>query len=200
MKPRFFATPDAFRAWLAKHHATAAVLEVGLYNADSGKRTMTWQDAVDVALCFGWIDGVRHSVDRDSYTVRFTPRKPGSRWSAVNVRRAKELQARGLMHEAGARAFARRDEREADRAREQRQTAALDADAERALRANAQAWAFYAAQPPYYRRVTAFWIASAKKPETREKRLRTLIDDSAQGLLVKPFRVRSTTATRSTSR
>lgn len=179
-KPRFFPTPSAWRAWLEENHAEAQELWVGLYKRDSGKPSITWPEAVDGALCFGWIDGVRKSVDTISYKIRFTPRKPRSIWSAINVKRATELSALGLMHPAGLAAFQKRDEkRSAIYSYEQRKTAKLPATYERLFRANSAAWRFFQAQAPWYRRTSSFWVISAKKEETRRKRLASLIEDSA---------------------
>lgn len=153
MNPKFFAMPAEFRAWLEEHHETSQELLVGFYKKGSGRPSITWPESVDVALCFGWIDGVRKSVDDASYTIRFTPRKPRSIWSAVNIKRAKELAALGLMHPAGLKAFEQQaDERSAIYAYEQRKAAALDEAAKQQFRANQQAWDFFQAQPPSYRK------------------------------------------------
>jgi uncharacterized protein YdeI (YjbR/CyaY-like superfamily) len=185
--PRYFATPAAFRAWLEKHHATSDELLVGFYKKGSGKPSIIWQESVDAALCYGWIDGIRHPIDEDSYQIRFTPRKPGSSWSAVNIKRAKELVALGLMRPAGLRAFELRDEAAAQRAHDARRTAALDADMEREFQQNQRAWAFFVRQPPSYRRLAAFWVVNAKRAETRARRLATLIDDSAHERPIKAW-------------
>lgn len=188
MKPRFFATPAAFRAWLEKHHDTTKELWVGFYKKASGKQSITWPEAVDVALSFGWIDSVRRSIDDISYTNRFTPRRPGSTWSAVNVGRVEELTRMGLMHPAGLKAFEqRKEEKTGIYSYEQRHEAKLDATFERELRANRKAWAFFKAQPPWYRQACIVWIMSAKKEETRRRRLATLIDSSAHGKTVPPL-------------
>jgi uncharacterized protein YdeI (YjbR/CyaY-like superfamily) len=150
---------------------------------------MTWSEAVDEALCFGWIDGVRRRLDDESYTIRFTPRRPRSIWSAVNIERVHALRSEGRMRPAGLRAFeARADERSAIYAYEQRRGAKLEPAQERRFRANAQAWAFFNAQPPWYRRNATWWVISAKKEETRAKRLETLIEDSANGRTIRPLR------------
>lgn len=179
-QPKFFASPAGWRAWLEKNHANTQELWVGLYKRDSGRPSITWPEAVDGALCFGWIDGVRKSVDEGSYKIRFTPRKPGSIWSAVNIKRAKELSRLGLMHAAGLAAFEKRDaDRSAIYAYEQRRTATLPSEFEKQFRANAKAWAFFESQPPWYRRTATYWVISAKKEETRAKRLAILIECSA---------------------
>jgi uncharacterized protein YdeI (YjbR/CyaY-like superfamily) len=142
-QPRFFATPAEFRAWLERHHADTSELTVGFHKKASGKQSITWPEAVDEALCFGWIDGVRRSIDADSYSIRFTPRKARSTWSAVNIARAHELQRLGRMHPAGLKAFAARgDDRSAIYSYEQRHHARLEPAQERQLRANARAWEF----------------------------------------------------------
>jgi len=181
-KPTFFAEPDQFRAWLAKHHATAPELLVGFYKRDSGKPSITWPESVDQALCFGWIDGVRKRVDDVSNTIRFTPRRAGSNWSSINIKRVGELDGLGHMQEAGLAAFAKRTD---DKSRiyfyEQRHTASLAPEHQKKLEGNRKAWAFFQAQPPGYQRLMAFWVVSAKKEETRVKRLQRLIDESTKG-------------------
>jgi uncharacterized protein YdeI (YjbR/CyaY-like superfamily) len=180
--PVFFATPEAFRAWLAEHHADASELLVGFHRTRSGRPSMTWPESVDQALCFGWIDGVRRRLDDTSYSIRFTPRKARSTWSAVNIARAKELVAEGRMRPAGLAAFeARSDDRSAIYAYEQRHETKLAPDQEREFRANERAWAFFETQPPWYRKNAIWWVVSAKREETRARRLRTLIEDSANG-------------------
>jgi uncharacterized protein YdeI (YjbR/CyaY-like superfamily) len=184
--PIFFATPDRFRKWLEKNHGRAQELLVGLYKKGSGRPSITWPESVDEALCFGWIDGVRRSIDEDSYSIRFTPRRPGSIWSAVNVKRAHELVARGAMRPAGLAAFeARSDKKSGIYAYEQRELAKLTAAAQRQFRTNARAWEFFQKQPPWYRRTATYWVATAKKEETRQRRLATLIADSEQGRAIR---------------
>lgn len=186
--PIFFETPAAFRAWLQTHHARGSDVWVGFYKRASRRSSITWPESVDEALCFGWIDGIRRSLDEHRYAIRFTPRRPQSTWSAVNIRRAKELIRLGRMQPAGLRAFeARADEKTALSSYEQRKTARLEAADERRFKANAKAWAFFNTQPPWYRRVAVYWVISAKRPETRERRLATLIADSARGRTVPPL-------------
>ena len=192
-RPRFFATAAAFRAWLKKNHETAKELLVGFHKSGSGKTRITWRESVDEALCFGWIDGVRRSLGEHAYTIRFTPRKPTSNWSAVNVARVAELRGLGLMRPAGLRAFAaRKAEKTAVYAFERKEAPVLSSAQERRLRANRKAAAFFDSQPPWYRRTAIHWVISAKREETRERRLATLIDDSAAGrtipLLTRPSR------------
>lgn len=190
MEPTFFATPAEFRAWLEAHHDRAAELWVGFRRKGSGRPSITWPEAVDEALCVGWIDGVRKRVDAESYAIRFTPRKPRSTWSAVNVGRVEALAREGRMRPAGLRAFeARAAERTAIYAYEQTGDAAtLDGEAEARFRARPEAWAFFQAQPPSYRRTATWWVVSARREETRRKRLETLIGDSAAGRRIAPLR------------
>jgi uncharacterized protein YdeI (YjbR/CyaY-like superfamily) len=193
VKPRFFATPAAFRAWLDEHHATSDELLVGFYKTSSGTPSITWPESVDEALCFGWIDGVRRTIDAERYSIRFSRRTARSNWSLVNIRRARELIKLGRMRPAGLRAFERRDESAARYSYEQRHAAELEPADERAFRADQRAWAFFQSQPPSYRKAAIWWVMSAKQDATREKRLATLIDDSAHGIAIKPLR-RSPTA------
>jgi uncharacterized protein YdeI (YjbR/CyaY-like superfamily) len=182
MKPTFFPKPSDFRAWLKKNHSRVPELLVGFYKKDSGRPSITWPESVDEALCFGWIDGIRRSLDEESYTIRFTPRRPGSNWSAVNIRRARELIAAGRMQPAGMSAFeARPDDRSALYSYEQRHAGVLDPALERRFRAVKKAWDFFQAQPPGYRRTAVWWVISARKAETRESRLTTLIEDCRNG-------------------
>ncbi len=179
-KPQFFPTLADWRAWLEKHHADAEEFCVGFYKRDSGRPSITWPESVDGALCFGWIDGVRKTIDATSYKIRFTPRKRRSVWSAINIRRARELSKQGLMHAAGLSAFEKRDDdRSAIYAYEQRTNAKLAPAFEKQFRANREAWTFFQSQPPWYQRTSTYWVVSAKREETRRKRLTTLIDCSA---------------------
>ncbi len=188
MEPTFFATPAEFRAWLERHHEDARELLVGFYKRSSGRPSITWPQSVDQALCFGWIDGVRRSLGADGYTIRFTPRTARSTWSAVNVARMRELIDAGLVHPAGLRAFERRsDDRTAIYSYEQRHTAQLPDEYASRLEGNPAAAAFFEAQPPWYRRAAAHWVTSAKRAETRERRLAQLIDDCAHGRTIRPL-------------
>jgi uncharacterized protein YdeI (YjbR/CyaY-like superfamily) len=188
MRPRFFATPLEFRAWLDEHHGTAKELQVGFHKKGSGKPSITWPEAVDEALSFGWIDGIRRRIDDVSYTIRFTPRTANSTWSAVNIKRAKDLIEQGRMRPAGRKAFeARTDDRSAIYSYEQRSQAKLGREFERQFRSNTKAWEFFQAQPPGYRTTATYWVVSAKREETRRRRLATLIDDSAHGRTVGPL-------------
>jgi uncharacterized protein YdeI (YjbR/CyaY-like superfamily) len=188
MKPIFFTTVSELRDWLEANHATASELMVGFYKRGSGKPSITWSELVDEELCFGWIDGVRMGIDGVSYANRITPRKPRSTWSAINIARAQELIRLGRMRPAGLKAFERRtDERSAIYSYEQRKKARLDPAAERSFRGNRKAWTFFQAQPPSYQRAAIWWVISAKREETRQKRLTTLIGDSRNSRTVGPL-------------
>jgi uncharacterized protein YdeI (YjbR/CyaY-like superfamily) len=179
MKPVYFPSPPDWHAWLEQHHEKHHELWVGLHKKDSGKPSITWPEAVDGALCFGWIDGVRKSISETSYVIRFTPRRPRSIWSAINIKRVGELTTLGLMRPAGLQAFERRQgDRSAIYAYEQRKGAKLRGVYEKKFRANKKAWKFFQAQPPWYQRTASWWVISAKKEETRLKRLAQLIEDS----------------------
>jgi uncharacterized protein YdeI (YjbR/CyaY-like superfamily) len=185
VKPTFFATRAEFRAWLERHHEDADELWVGFYKKASGKPSITWPEAVDQALCFGWIDGVRRSLGDESYANRFTPRRKGSNWSAKNIRRAEQLIELGLMRPAGLAAFEARSA--AAYSYEERSSAELGPEFERELRGNPKAWEFFQSQPPWYRRTAAYWVVSARKEETRRRRLATLIADSEHGRTIAPL-------------
>src|SRR5262245_29619124 len=185
MKPLFFATPGELRIWLKSNHERKHELLVGFYKRRSLKPSITWPESVKEALCFGWIDGVRQNIDEQSYKIRFSPRRSTSIWSAVNVRYAEELLKQGLMQPAGEKAFeARRDNRSGIYSYEQRSPTLPEPYAQ-TLRANKLAWDFFQAQPPSYRKAVSWWIASAKRDETRQKRLAQLIEDSANGRIIK---------------
>jgi len=182
VEPTFFATPAEFRAWLEEHHATETELLVGFYKKGSGRPSITWPESVDEALCYGWIDGVRRSLGEEAYTIRFTPRQRRSFWSNVNIRRAGELIAEARMRPAGLAAFeGRTGERSGVYSFEQKDEIAFDEAQAREFRAAAGAWDFFQSCPPWYRRTATWWVISAKKEETRAKRLATLIADSAAG-------------------
>jgi uncharacterized protein YdeI (YjbR/CyaY-like superfamily) len=191
VKPRFFATPDEFRAWLEENHESESEVVVGFYKKSTGRPSLTWTESVREALCFGWIDGVRRRIDDDSYSIRFTPRRRGSNWSVVNVRHVEELTRAGRMHSVGIEAFeARTPEKTGVYTYENRHEAKLSPEHEEQFQANEKAWGFFQAQPPGYRQTAIFWVVSAKREETRARRLATLIDDSAHdrriGLLSGP--------------
>jgi uncharacterized protein YdeI (YjbR/CyaY-like superfamily) len=184
--PAFFATAAEFRAWLEANHETETELLVGLYKKGSGKPSITWPESVDQALCFGWIDGVRRSLGNDAYTIRFTPRKPNSIWSAVNVAKVTELERQGLMRPAGKAAFARRsEERTGVYSFERGEPATLAPEQEAAFRAVPEAWEYFNARPAGYRRTAIHFVVSAKRPETRARRLQRLIEDSRNGRTIK---------------
>ena len=176
MKLKHFKTPADFRAWLEKNHDREDELFVGYYRKDSGKPSITWQESVDEALCFGWIDGVRRKVDEESYCNRFTPRRAGSKWSAINTRRYNELDEAGRIHPAGRAAFERRV---ASSYSFESETKVFPPEYEAKFRAKKRAWEYFSAQPPGYRKLATHYVLSAKQEETRQRRLERLIDDSA---------------------
>lgn len=187
--PVFFASGEEFRAWLARHHATATELWVGFHKRHTRRPSLTWPESVDAALAFGWIDGIRKTLDADAYVIRFTPRKRGSVWSNVNITKAEALIQAGLMHPAGLRAFEARDEEKSGiYSFEQRQHPQFSPAERKEFRANVAAWTFFQAQPPGYRRLTTHWVVSAKRSETRARRLHALIADSAAGLRIPALR------------
>jgi uncharacterized protein YdeI (YjbR/CyaY-like superfamily) len=188
MKPRFFKSQSAWRAWLEKNHDSAQELLVGFHRKASGKPSITWPESVDEALCFGWIDGVRRRIDDTSYTIRFTPRRPGSVWSSTNIKRAKELDDLGLMQPAGRAAFeARKEDRSGIYSYEQRRNVKLDPVDESAFKANATAWEFFRSTAPSYQRTAIWWVVSGKQEATRARRLAKLIDESAKGRTLAAF-------------
>jgi uncharacterized protein YdeI (YjbR/CyaY-like superfamily) len=187
-EPVFFTTPADWRAWLEEHHAGEREVLVGFWKKGSGRPSITWPESVDEALCFGWIDGVRRRIDDESYSIRFTPRKARSIWSAVNIARVAELTEQGRMQPAGLAAFARRsDDRSGIYSYERDEAAVLPEAYERRLRENAAAAEFFDRQPPSYRKVALHWVGSAKKEETRLRRLDQLVAESAQGRRLKQF-------------
>jgi uncharacterized protein YdeI (YjbR/CyaY-like superfamily) len=182
VETRFFKTQAAFRAWLVMHHASASEVGVVLYTKGATFKGMTWSEAVDVALCFGWIDGIARKRDETSRVQRFTPRRPRSNWSAVNIRKVEELTARGLMAPPGLAAFALREKaRSAVYSYENRHLAKLDTGLEAIFRADARAWEFFNHQPPSYRQTAIYWVMNARREETRTSRLAKLMDASAHG-------------------
>jgi uncharacterized protein YdeI (YjbR/CyaY-like superfamily) len=178
--PRFFRTPSDFRVWLEKNHATASELWVGFYKKSSGKPSITWPESVDEALCFGWIDGIRKRVDEISYQIRFTPRRRGSIWSAINIKRAQQLAKQKRMRAAGLKAFAARIENKSGiYSYEQRPVELPDAYA-KLMKKSKAAWDFFQAQPTSYRKMASWYIVSAKKEQTRLQRLQKVIAVSAK--------------------
>jgi uncharacterized protein YdeI (YjbR/CyaY-like superfamily) len=189
MKPAFFESAGAFRAWLAKHYDSESELVVGFHKKATG-RGITYQEALDEALAYGWIDGVRKRLDDEAYTIRFTPRRPGSLWSVINTKRVEELIAQKRMKPPGLRAFEQRDQAKTRQYSYEREHAKLDSALEAALRGNSKASAFFEAQPPGYRKIVTHWVMSAKRDETRSRRLAHLIERSAEGVridLLKPM-------------
>lgn len=185
MVPKFFKTPFALRKWLTAHHASAKELWVGLYKKDSGKPSIDWPESVDEALCFGWIDGIRKSIDEESYKIRFTPRKVGSVWSAVNIRNVERLIAEKRMQPAGLKAFAARKENRSGIYSYEQRSPELVEPYQAKFKRNKGAWKFFQSQPAWYRKVANWWVVSAKREETRLKRLDQLIEDSAQGRTIR---------------
>ena len=183
--PTFFRTETAFRNWLAQNHSRKTELLVGFHRVDSGRGGLSYREALDAALCFGWIDGVRKRYEADSYTIRFAPRVAGSIWSVVNTQRMAELIELSRVHEAGLRVFQQRDEKKSKLYSCEVAKCQFAAAHEKQFRGNPTAWEFYQAQAPWYRRVSCYWVTSARKEETRLRRLATLIGDSANGRRIK---------------
>jgi len=188
MNPRFFKTPSDLRAWFTAHHDSATEQWIGFHKKDSGKPSITWPESVDEALCFGWIDGLRKRVDETSYMIRFTPRRPRSIWSAVNIKRANELIEQNLMQPAGLKAFAAREENRSGIYSYEQRTVDLPNPYAKRMKQNQAAWRFFKTQSDYYRKSMNWWILSAKREETRLKRLDRLIERSAQQQQIPEFR------------
>lgn len=183
----FFNTPADFRAWLEQYHQTAQELWVGYRKKGTGMPSITWPESVDEALCYGWIDGVRKSIDETCYCIRFTPRRPGSNWSLVNIKRVQELTETGRMQPAGLHAFAGRQEERSGIYTFEQERLKLDDALEEKFKANPTAWAFFQSQPPSYQRTMTGWVMSAKREETRLSRLEALMQDCAQGRQMEQF-------------
>lgn len=181
MKILFFKAPPEFRKWLEQNHEQETELWVGFHKKGTGKPSLTWPESVDQALCFGWIDGIRKRIDESSYKIRFTPRQARSIWSAVNCKRIQELIQLEKVHPAGLKAFQARNEKRSGIYAYEQNKHEFDPEYERKFRSNKTAWAFFQSQAPWYRRTTTHWVISAKREETRWKRLETLIQDSGQG-------------------
>lgn len=188
MELKFFAKPADLRKWFEKNHDRLSEQWVGFYKKGSGRPSITWPESVDEALCFGWIDGVRKSIDDESYKIRFTPRKKTSTWSAVNIKRVGELVELGLMHPSGLAAFERREEKRSRIYSYEQGDVDLDPHYLRQFKRNKKAWAFFESQPPSYRKTATHWVIRAKQESTRLKRLGTLIEDSAAQLRVAHLR------------
>lgn len=181
MKPKFFATPSDFRKWLEKNHKKETELLVGFYKVGSGKPSMTWSQSVDQAICFGWIDGVRKSIDEVSYQIRFTQRRPTSIWSAVNVKKVEEFTRQGLMQPAGLAIFEKRKEKASGGYSFEKAEEKLSPELKKVLKANKKAWKYFQALAPSYRKISLHWVMSAKQDATRLKRLTRLMKDSEAG-------------------
>ena len=180
MQIKIFNSPVEFREWLEKNHDRVAELWLGFYNKRADKKSITYREALDEALCFGWIDGVRKSIDEATYKQRFTPRKPKSYWSAVNIKRVGELAKLGRIAPSGGKAFERRTS-DSDRYSFESRPKKLPLAYERQFKATPGAWEFFRAQAPWYQRTSIFWVESAKQEETRQRRLATLVSDSEKG-------------------
>ena len=181
MKPKFFATPQDFRNWLEKNHAIKTELFVGFHKKDSGKKSITYKQALDEALCFGWIDGVRKRLNDTSFVQRFTPRRAKSIWSLINVRHVERLRKEGRMQPAGLAAFEQREAKRTGVYSFENRTRELSLEFMKQFQANKKAWDFFQSEPPYIKRVCIFWVMSAKKEETKIRRLEQLIESSAKG-------------------
>ncbi|MBA2407966.1 MAG: YdeI/OmpD-associated family protein [Chitinophagales bacterium] len=188
MEIKFFKTPGAWHDWLKRNHDKTQELWVGFYKKDSGKPSITWPESVDEALCFGWIDGIRKSIDEESYKIRFTPRKSVSTWSNVNMKRVEELIKVGRMQPAGLAAYNKRHQKRSGIYAFEQSEAKLSAIQEKQFKANKQAWTFFKAQAPWYQRTAIWWVVSAKREETKVKRLGILIQNSDQGLHIPTLR------------
>jgi len=185
VQPVFFSNQSDFRKWLEKNHSKATELFVGFYKVDSGKPSMTWSQSVDQAICFGWIDGVRKSIDTESYFIRFTPRKPTSIWSAINIKKVEELSKQGLMQPAGLASFKLKKEHKSKIYAYEKEAVKLSAGFEKKFKANKRAWEFFQSLPPSYHKSALDWVMSAKQETTSIKRLDELITDSEAGRKIK---------------
>jgi len=189
MEPFFFPTQSSLRAWFEKNHETEKELLVGYYKTATGRESITWSESVDEALCFGWIDGIRRSIDAESYCIRFTPRKPYSIWSAINIRKVEELTKSGHMRPAGLEAFSKRMESGSRiYSYETTEEASLPAGMETQFIQDVKAWHYFQSQAPAYRKVTIRWVMSAKQDATRQKRLNELISSCNAGEWIKAMR------------
>lgn len=189
MKPKFFLKPEDLRKWLEENHLSKKELQVGYYKKGSGKESITWPESVDQALCFGWIDGIRHRIDEESYTIRFTPRKERSHWSGVNIKRFAELKKQGLVKKAGLAAYSKMDKENARKASFEQKEITLPREFEQKIKANKKAWAFFQKLAPSIKKPSIWWVISAKKEETKTKRLGILIQSSEAGQKIPPLRL-----------
>ena len=181
MKPTFFADQSDFRKWLEKNHKKKTELLVGFYKVGSGKPSMSWSQSVDQALCFGWIDGIRKSIDENSYSIRFTPRKAGSIWSAINIKKVNELKRKGLMRPAGIASFEKRKENKSRIYSYEKEPVKLLPSYEKKFKASKKAWAFFASLSPSYKKLGVHWVMDAKQEKTQMSRLEKLIKESESG-------------------
>ena len=181
MQAKFFATQEDFRYWLEKNHNKETELLVGFYKVDTKKPSMTWSQSVDQALCFGWIDGVRKTIDNESYSIRFTPRRPTSIWSTINIQKIEDLTKQGLMQAAGLAAFSKRKESKSNIYAYEKVPVLLDETFEKQFQANKQAWAFFQSQAPSYKKVIIHWLMSAKQEATKRSRLEKIMVESEEG-------------------
>jgi uncharacterized protein YdeI (YjbR/CyaY-like superfamily) len=188
MTPTFFASQSELRAWFIDNHEKATELLVGFYRVGAGKPSITWSESVDEAICFGWIDGVRRSIDETSYMIRFTPRKPKSIWSAVNIQKVENLSRLGLMAPAGMAAFAKREESKSKVYSFEQDSVQLDPVTEATFRQNERAWNWFSTQAPSYQKAAIWWVMGAKQEATKQKRLVELMRDSESRVRVKQFR------------
>jgi len=188
MAVTFFADRSELRQWLKENHRNARELWVGYYKQGSSEANFTWSESVDEALCYGWIDGIRKSIDEISYMIRFTPRKPNSNWSAVNIKKVEKLTRRRLMRAAGIKAFAKRREQSSNRHSFEQESARLDKKYERKFKASVKAWKFFQSLTPPAKKPSIRWVMSAKKEETRQRRLDILIQSSEDGQKIPPLR------------
>lgn len=186
----FFKTPADFRKWLEKNHAKKDEQWVGFYKITSGKKSITWPESVDQALCFGWIDGLRKSIDETSYKIRFTPRKKSSIWSAVNLKKIKELEKAGLMQEAGMKIYNERNVKKEEKYSFEQEEIKFSPAYEKKFKTNKKAWEWFSTSAPSYKKAAMWWVMQAKQETTQIKRLETLIVDSANGERIKEMRVR----------
>lgn len=187
MKPRFFASKSDFREWLEKNHDTVPELWVEYYKKKTGIPSITWPESVDEALCFGWIDGIRKSIDEQRYKIRFTPRREDSNWSAVNIQRVEELKKQGLMRPPGIKAFKNKKGKNSEQYSYEGRNVKLKKEYQNKIKSNNKAWKFFKALAPSYRKASVTWVMSAKKEETRERRLGVLIKSSEQGQKIPPL-------------
>jgi len=188
MKPKFFKNQKELRKWFEKNHKNEKEIWVGFYKKNSGKANFTWSQSVDQALCFGWIDGIRKSIDEVSYMIRFTPRNPKSNWSAINIKKISELTKLGLMHPAGVEAFKKREDERSEVYSFEQNIIKLSREYELKFKSNKKAWKFFQSLPPSTKKPSIWWVMSAKKEETQLKRLDTLIKSSAESVIIPPLR------------